>query len=89
MTISYLSQNNFRLNLLERIKNGDLIYPVPGSSRELLLEFERLANALFDFEAAELIEIQSLVSGIVNGQEYAILIAVNCLTATGRKELES
>ena len=79
--------DNFSLNLLERIKHGDLIYSAVGSNRESLQEFERLANALFDFEAAGLIEIQSKQSEVSRGEEFISFIAVSHLTAVGEQEL--
>lgn len=45
--------------MLELIRNNHLIYSADGIDKESLEEFERVADALVDFEAAGLIEIQS------------------------------
>lgn len=82
-------KDNFRLILLELIKDNHLIYSADGSDEESLEEFERIACALTDFEAAGLIEIQSKMSEIVNGKERLIFIAVGQLTKARIEELES
>lgn len=80
--------DNFRLNLLELIKQDYLTYFAEGGDQESLQEFERVAAALADFETAGLIEIQSKISEVVSGQERVISVSVQRLTAAGKQKLE-